>query len=243
MNYVSCVDQLCSVKLAPNVPLVQNLPIGARLSQFWETLRGRIQSSANVERRVHLTLPNQTLSYQVIDNHQLLCTFSQEPQPGRGIASADEQKCCRVGQKLGISLVPKPNNKWRPILDISNRNKFLKVEKFKMETPEMILTSLQTWECMTSLEFKDAYFHIPIQNQPRKYLRFHVQNIPIPSTTIWLVQSSLGVHCCGQRGQTDGFTGGYKNPAVRRRLVGPARSHQTCLQHTQTLVTLCQDLG
>ena len=38
VNNVSCVDQLCSVKLAPNVPLVvQNLPVGARLSQFWKT--------------------------------------------------------------------------------------------------------------------------------------------------------------------------------------------------------------
>ena len=39
MNNVSCVDQLCSVKLARNVPnvFVQNLPVGARLNQFWET--------------------------------------------------------------------------------------------------------------------------------------------------------------------------------------------------------------
>ena len=32
---VSCVDQLCFVKHAPNV--AQNLPAGARLNQFWET--------------------------------------------------------------------------------------------------------------------------------------------------------------------------------------------------------------
>ena len=43
-----------------------------------------------------------------------------------------------------LFLVPKPNNKWRPILDLSNLYKFLKVEKFKMKTPEMIRTSLQT---------------------------------------------------------------------------------------------------
>ena len=35
---VSCVDQLCSVKHVPNVPNgTQNLPVGARLNQFWET--------------------------------------------------------------------------------------------------------------------------------------------------------------------------------------------------------------
>ena len=34
---------------------------------------------------------------------------------------------------------------------------------------------LQTGEWVTSVDFKDAYFHITIQNQSRKYLRFHVQ--------------------------------------------------------------------
>ena len=74
-----------------------------------------------------------------------------------------------------LFLVPKPNNKWRPILDLSNLNKFLKTEKFKMETPETIRTSLRTGEWGMSLDFKDVYFHIPLQSQSRKYLRFHIQ--------------------------------------------------------------------
>ena len=44
-----------------------------------------------------------------------------------------------------------------------------------METPETIRTSLQQGEWVTSIDFKDTYFHIPIQEQSRKYLRFHVQ--------------------------------------------------------------------
>ena len=61
-----------------------------------------------------------------------------------------------------LFLVPKPNNKWRPILDLSKLNLFLKTEKFKMETPETIRTSLQQGEWVTSIDFQDAYFHIPI---------------------------------------------------------------------------------
>ena len=35
VNNASCIDQLCSVKLVPNVPNVaQNLPLGARLNQY-----------------------------------------------------------------------------------------------------------------------------------------------------------------------------------------------------------------
>ena len=44
-----------------------------------------------------------------------------------------------------------------------------------METPETIRTSLQQGEWVISIDFKDAHFHIPIQGQSRKYLRFHVQ--------------------------------------------------------------------
>ena len=50
-----------------------------------------------------------------------------------------------------------------------------RAEKFKMETPETIRTSLQQGEWVTSIVFKDAYFHIPIQEESRKYLKFHVQ--------------------------------------------------------------------
>ena len=44
-----------------------------------------------------------------------------------------------------------------------------------METPETIRTSLQAGEWVTSIDFKDAYFHIPIHSQSRKYMGFHFQ--------------------------------------------------------------------
>ena len=69
-----------------------------------------------------------------------------------------------------LFLVPKPNNHWRPILDLNKLNLF-----FKLETLETIRTSLQQGEWVTSIDFKDTYFHIPIQEQSRKYLRFHIQ--------------------------------------------------------------------
>ena len=44
--------------------------------------------------------------------------------------------------------------------------------------------------------------------------------LPVQGTTVWSVHSTHGFHSCGQRGQTGGFTEGYKNPPVPRRLVG-----------------------
>ena len=75
-----------------------------------------------------------------------------------------------------LFIVPKPNQKWRPVLDLSALSKFLSVKTFKMETPETIRISLQQGEWVTSLDFSDAYFHIPVYVKSRKYLRFHFQN-------------------------------------------------------------------
>ena len=44
--------------------------------------------------------------------------------------------------------------------------------------------------------------------------------LPVQGPTLWPVHSTYGIHSGGQRGQTDGFTEGYKNPPVPRRLVG-----------------------
>ena len=67
--------------------------------------------------------------------------------------------------------------------------------------------------------------------------------LPVQSPTLRNVHSTHGVHSGGQRGQTDGFTEGYKNPQVLDDWLVRATSPQTCLQHTQTLVALCQELG
>ena len=53
-------------------------------------------------------------------------------------------------------MVAKLNNKWRPVLDLRSLSKFLKSEEFKMETPECIRTSLETWECINSVNLKDV---------------------------------------------------------------------------------------
>ena len=61
-----------------------------------------------------------------------------------------------------LFLVPKPNRKWHPILDLSKLNLFLTTNTFKMETPETIRLSVQKGEWVPSWNFSDAYFHIPI---------------------------------------------------------------------------------
>ena len=113
-----------------------------------------------------------------------------------------------------------PKNKWRPILVLSSLNKFLKSGKFKMETLESIRTSLQTGEWIITVYFKDAYFHIPINPQSRKYLPFHVQGLsyqfkvlstaPLEFTMV-VMEVKTGVYLCYYLDRTSGIRENKKN--------------------------------
>ena len=190
VNNASCVDHLCSVKSVPNVePVVQNPPVGARLAQFWEVWADPgagpkvLQMLKEGYSLPFQTRPNLTRYPKIVicfaHPHRNLDLLEALHQLTKKNAVELVQNRTSLGFYNRVFLVPKPNNKWRPILDLSSFNLFLKAEKFKMETPETIRTSLQAGEWVTSIDFKDAYFHIPIHNQSRKYLRFHVQAYPL----------------------------------------------------------------
>ena len=113
-------------------------------------------------------------------------------------------------------LVPKPNNKLRSILNLSTLIKFLKTEKFKMKTPESIRTYLQTGKWVTSIDFKDVYFHIPIHTIQEVPVFSSLRSIiPIQITTILSVLSPHVILSSGLD-QTYGSTQGYKSPPVAR---------------------------
>ena len=144
-----------------------------------------------------------------------------------------------------LFLVPKPNNKWRPILDLSKLNLFLKVEKFKMETPETIRSSLQQGEWVTSIDFQDAYFHIPIQEQSRKYLRFHVRGrtYQFKALPFGLSTAPLEFTVVAKEVKLMATHKGIRIHQYLDDWLVRAKSHQVCLQHTQALVQMCRDLG
>ena len=144
-----------------------------------------------------------------------------------------------------LFLVPKPNNKWRPILDRSNVNLFLKTEKFKMETPETIRTSFQKGEWVTSIDFKDAYFHIPIQEQSRKYPRFHFQGqtYQFEALPFGLSTAPMEFTIIAKEVKLVAIQNGIRIHQYLDDWLVRATSHRVCLQHTQVLVKMCRHLG
>ena len=253
---VSCVTQLSYVNPVTNVPNVApNLAVGARLQNFWETWLD-LGAGPKV---VQILKEGYTLPFQIrpkLVRFPTVISCYGNPQRNSYLLEAlhqliDKNAVELVRNQSSLSffnrlfLVPKPNSRWRPILDLSNLNFFLKSEKFKMETPETIRTSLQQGNWITSIDFKDAYFHIPIQEQSRKYLRFHVQGqtyqfkalpfglstAPLEFTVIVKEVKLMAIH-----------RGIRIHQYIDDWLVR-AGSYQACLRHTQELVQLCRRLG
>ena len=294
---VSCVGHLSSVNLVTNAPPVVTNPPVHRVTQVLGEVGSsgfESKSSRHTERGLYPPLLVQTKLDQVTNCNKQLPQSSQTGQPFRGTVSAGEQKCSRTGRKSKLSgflqpaiLVPKPNNRWKPILDLSTLNTFLNTELFKMETPETIRTSLQAGEWVTSIDFKDTYFHIPIHNiflntesfkmdtpetirtslqvggwvtsidfkdayfhipihsQSRKYMRFHLQGRSYQFKALPFGFSTAPMEFTVVTKEVK-FMALQRGIRIHQYLddwLVEASSHETCLQHTQTLVVLCQDLG
>ena len=184
------------------------------------------KSSHNTQRGLHPPLPVQTQSNQVTNCHKQLCQPTKTVQPFGGTVSADEQKCSGTGGK------PKLNG-------------FLQPAIFGTQTPETIRTSLQLGEWVTSIDFKDTYFHIPIHSQSRKYMHFHIQgqSYQFKALPFGLSTAPMEFTVVAKEVKLMALQRGIRIHQYLDDWLVRATSHQTCLQHTQTLVVLCQELG
>lgn len=103
------------------------------------------------------------LFYEAIDNLLSIGAVSKcEPIEGQFLSN--------------VFLVPKPNGKYRFILNLKNLNQFINTDHFKMEDLRTVL-KLITKDCfMTKIDLKDAYYLIKVHENSKKYLRFKFDN-------------------------------------------------------------------
>ena len=212
----------------------------------------RSESRSNPERGLHPPLSDLAKLDKGSHRHKLLCRSHRNSyllEASHQLMDKNEVGLVNNQTSLGffnrLFLVPKPNNKWRPILDLSNFNQFLKAQKFKMETPETIRTSLQQGEWVTSIDFKDAYFHTPIQEQSRIYLRFHIQGrtYQFKALPFGLSTAPMEFTVIAKEVKIMATQKGMRIHQYLDDWLVRARSHQVCLQHTRVLVQMCQQLG
>ena len=73
-----------------------------------------------------------------------------------------------------LFVVTKKSGGLRPVIDLKALNQHLSVPHFKMETAQSIRGQIQLGESAISLDMKDAYFHVPVHEKYRKYMRFAI---------------------------------------------------------------------
>ncbi|KAL0176407.1 hypothetical protein M9458_028737, partial [Cirrhinus mrigala] len=69
-------------------------------------------------------------------------------------------------------IVPKKDGGLRPILDLRLLNRSVMRLKFKMLTIKQVVSQIRSEDWFVTIDLKDAYFHVSILPQHRKFLRF-----------------------------------------------------------------------
>ena len=259
---IKCVKPVCCVNpclCAPTVqnvsPVVENPPVGARLQRFWQVWHSL---GAN-PRVVSILQEGYNLPFKEkppLTRSPVIISGYANPVKSRHIkdslqALIQKQAVEKVTTPSSLAfynrlfLVPKPNRKWRPILDLSRLNCYLATSSFKMETPETIRLSLQKGEWVTSLDFSDAYFHIPIGQRSRKFLRFflHSQAYQFTALPFGLSTAPLEFTKVAKEVKLMAQARGIRIHQYLDDWLLRAPCPETCLLHTRTLLDLCHRLG
>ena len=131
------------------------------------------------------------------------------------------------------------------MIDLSRRNAFLLVERFKMETPESIRASLIPGEWVSSIDLSDAYLHIPIHPNLRKYLRFcHKSRVfQFTSFPIGLATAPQFFTLLVKEVKLMALTRGIRLHQYLDNWLIRAQSQEEAQVNTQTVVELNQSLG
>ena len=71
-----------------------------------------------------------------------------------------------------LFLVSKKDGGQRPAINLKDLNIFTPCKHFKMERLHLLKEILERGHYLCNLDLKDAYFCVPLNKQPRKYVRF-----------------------------------------------------------------------
>ncbi|KAL0147122.1 hypothetical protein M9458_057646, partial [Cirrhinus mrigala] len=69
-------------------------------------------------------------------------------------------------------IVPKKDGGLRPIIDLRRLNRSVMKLKFKILTVKQVVSQIRSEDWFVTIDLKDAYFHVSILPQHRKFLRF-----------------------------------------------------------------------
>ena len=212
----------------------------------------RSGSGSDPQRGLYPPLSDPAKPHKVPHGHKLLCKPPQEQLPAGGFASAYRQKCSRTSKEQNISELLQPtifSPKTKQQVETYTRPKqtesFPQNGKIQNGDTGNHQDILQQGVWVTSVDFKDAYFHVPIQEQSRKYLRFHFQGwtYQFKALPFGLSTAPMEFTVLAKEVKLMALRKGIRIHQYLDDWLVRARSLQSCLLHTQILVKICQDLG
>ena len=117
-----------------------------------------------------------------------------------------------------LCLVPKPHQRWRPVIDLSRLNIFLLIERFKVETPEAISASLIPGQWVSFIDLLDAFVSpsTKLKKVPMVLPRFSGVQVHLPPFWPSHGHTSLYNDCKGS--EADGPHKGSQTSAIPGRL-------------------------
>ena len=160
---------------------IPDLPVAGRLSRFlpfWRTL--------TTDKWV-LEVVAQGLSLEILSPPPFNGLVTTNP-PRRFVSAMAEEVAdllqkgaVKVVQPYGTMdgfystyfIVPKKSGGLRPILNLKRFNRFMRKQRFRMETLNTIMGVVPPGCWMASIDLKDAYFHVGILRAHQRFLRFY----------------------------------------------------------------------
>ena len=147
--------------------------------------------------------------YKAQQNDQALAACIQSLLSKNAIERVENVKS--LGFYSRLFLVPKPHQRWRPVIDLSRLNTFLHVEKFKMETPEPIRTSL------IPVGRLPTHPHPPKLKEIPKVL-LQGSGVPVHLPPVWTGHSPPGLYDDRKGSETNGPLKRTQNSPIPGRL-------------------------
>ena len=193
---------------------------------------GWSESCSNSKRGLHPPLPDPAKSCKVSHSRKLLCQSPLEQLPIRGITSAYRQKCSGTSTKSAVSRVfqptffgPKTKQQMETYIEPKQAESFSQggeiqngnTGNHQSISPTGGMGHLHRLQgCLLPHTHTRAVQEVSQISCPESIL-------PVQSSALWSVHSTLRVHCDSKGGKTNGHTQVYKDPPVPRRLVGESQ--------------------
>ena len=186
------------------------------------------ENSVHLEGRLHSPIQKQTSSGTRSFDSQWLCKPPQEPLPVGGFASPTAKGGSRDGEGSNISSLLQQtfhSSQTKPEMAASLgpqcSKQIFEHKNIQNGNPRDNSDFLATRGMGDIAGFQRRLFpHSSSCQVPE------ISQVPLPKSvlsvlgpSLWPLNSSDGVHLCGQRGQINGSITGYKDPPVPKRLV------------------------